>query len=110
MGARNESEGHRGSAFASSGRHGGDRVTGDRQLRVGLAITAVVAHLERGHGQARLLVADERRQVAEGLGVFHKCAVIDCGNGHIATVGPRGGGLRIHDLRSTGTEHAHDPT
>lgn len=67
----------------------------------GLAVAAVVAHLEREHGQARLLRGDERERVAIALGVWRKCAVIDIGAGRIATVGPRGGGLKIHDLGGT---------
>jgi hypothetical protein len=65
----------------------------------GLAVAAVVAHLEREHGVARLLEGKERERVAVALGVYHRCAVIDIGDGRIATVGPRGGGLLIHDLR-----------
>jgi hypothetical protein len=64
----------------------------------GLAVLAVVAHLEREHGRARLLEGDERERVAEALGVWPRCAVIDIGGGRLATVGPRGGGLLIHDL------------
>jgi hypothetical protein len=67
---------------------------------VGLGVLAVVAQLEREYGQARLLRGAERKRLAESLGCFHRAAVIDVGNGLLATVGPRGGGLRIHDLRT----------
>jgi hypothetical protein len=62
-------------------------------------VTAMLALLEREHGQARLLGEDERDRVAVALGTWHKCHVIDCGNGVLYTVGPRGGGLKRHDLR-----------
>lgn len=61
-------------------------------------IASLVAHLERDYGRARLLRGRERRRVAATLGVWHRCEVIDCGGGLLATVGPHGGGLQMHDL------------
>lgn len=65
-------------------------------------VAAVVAMLERRHGRARLLLGDEQRRVAIALGVWQKCRVIDCGDGILYTVGPRGGGLLRHDLHTPG--------
>lgn len=66
----------------------------------GLAVSAVIAHLEREHGSARILpLGPERDALINHFEVWHRCVVIDCGNGKIATVGPRGGGLRIHNLK-----------
>jgi hypothetical protein len=65
-----------------------------------LGVAAVKAQLEREYGSARVLPpGPERDGLIDAFGVFHRCAVIDCGDGKIATVGPRGGGLQIHDLR-----------
>jgi len=36
--------------------------------------------------------------------VWNRCAVIDCGSGLLATVGPTGGGLLLHDLHQPGQE------
>ncbi len=69
-----------------------------REGRQGLAVSAVLALLERRHGQARLLHGDGARQTAAALGCWHKCHVIDVGAGVLYTVGPRGGGLKRHDL------------
>ena len=74
----------------------------DRKHR--LAVTGIVARLEREHGQARVLAGEERVRTAEALGVWHRCAVIDIGGGRLATVGPHGGGLLIHDLRDPDCE------
>src|SRR4051794_20012643 len=71
---------------------------GPMSEQIGLAVSAVVAHLEREHGRARLLHGDERERTAMALGVWQRCAVIDIGAGRVATVGPRGGGLLIHNL------------
>ena len=68
----------------------------DRKHR--LAATGVVARLEREYGMARVLKGDERIRTAEALGVYHRCAVIDIGDFKLATVGPSGGGLLIHNL------------
>lgn len=73
---------------------------GDGSARqIALGVAAAIAQLERRYGHARLLRGEERVRTAEALGVFRRCAVIDIGGGKLATVGPRGGGLRIHDLR-----------
>jgi hypothetical protein len=69
-----------------------------REGAQGLAVSAVVAKLEREHGQARLLDGEEARRTAAALGCWHRCHVIDVGGGVLYTVGPRGGGLRRHDL------------
>lgn len=66
---------------------------------IALGVAAVIAHLEREYGTARLLAGEEAERVAAALRVWRRCKVIDCGEGRIATVGPRGGGLIVHDLR-----------
>lgn len=75
-----------------------------REGRQGLAVAAVLAHLERKHGHARLLTGDEARRTAEALGRWRRCHVIDVGQGVLYTVGPRGGGLKRHNLSAPLTE------
>lgn len=70
-------------------------------LRLGDKIVAMLAKLERDHGQARLLTGDDRERVCEELGLYRESVVFDIGTGPLgsgpfATAGPRGGDLKIH--------------
>lgn len=71
-------------------------------VKLGDGIIALLAHLEREYGCARLLVGDERRRAAEGIVTSGlRTLVIDIGQGRVATTNWRGGELRIHDPRET---------
>lgn len=66
---------------------------------LGLGAKAALLHLERTYGRARLLDGQQRESLIESFGVGGNVLVLDCGDGKIATVGRRGGGLQVHDLR-----------
>lgn len=69
--------------------------------RIQTSVIALIASLEHEHGQARFFTEIQRQGLVKALGVGAHCHVLDLGRGKLATVGRRGGGFKVHDLRET---------